>query len=430
MASNQETPIFGESDPYPDLPLALVICDDTLADLGCLIAERCKAALPFAGKYRLIDFALSNCVNSGIETVGLITQYKPRSLYTHVAYGRPWDLDRRSGGLTVLHPYQARTAMRWYTGSADAVYQNQNFVMRQQTDHVLILTGSEVTAFDFAPMIAQHKQTHADVTIAVIRPESYPMGSHVQIMVREDGTVQILPHSSSSLGEHIMVGAMIFSTEVLNWRLSEDAARPESGHDLARDVIPAMIDEGDQVMAYLCPAYWNSVQTIPEYWQAGLDLLSDNPRLNLQDAAWPIRTQSNVYPPTRVSSGARITHSLISEGCIVDGTVEYSILSPGVCIAPGAVVRHSVVMHRTSVEERAAVENAILDMDVIAGPHSRVGRAHRCAPTSYSDIPVQLTVIEKGTHIPAHQIIDPEDASQSCLFAQRYNLSNRPVDTG
>jgi glucose-1-phosphate adenylyltransferase len=410
-------------------PVALVICDDPCADLGRLTTDRCKAALPFAGKYRLIDFALSNCVNSDIETVGVITQYKPRSLHSHVAYGRPWDLDRTKGGLTLLHPYQARTEMDWYTGSANAVYQNQNFFLRHKTGEVLILVGSQVCTMDFAPMISRHREAQADLTVAVVHTDKTPSVRHYTLEISGKGFVEkVLPPGTDQPTAAALMGVLLFSTEALNWRLGEDALREDSTHDLFRDVIPSMIQAGDRVIAFQHVGYWSSLQTARDYWQAGMDLLGESPPLNLQDASWPIRTQSEVHPPTRVSSGARIAHSLISEGCIVDGTVEYSILSPGVSIAPGAVVRHAIVMHNTSIEERAWVENAILDMDTIVGPQSHVGKSYRQAPTVREKTPVQLTIVQKGTRIPAQQTVEPPPETSDWLLTQQQDLSNRHAD--
>jgi glucose-1-phosphate adenylyltransferase len=418
-----------KAPPHTGQPPALIVCDDPFTELGRLTADRCKAALPFAGKYRLIDFALSNCVNSDIETVGVITQYKPRSLQSHVAYGRPWDLDRPTGGLSFLHPYQGRRTMNWYTGSADAIHQNQDYILRQKTDEVLVLIGSQVYGMDFGPMIAQHRETQAHLTVAVVQADKGQSSQAHRLRLGSQGLVRevVLPGAKDA-GTVALMGVLLFSTQALNWRLGEDAQRPDSAHDLICDLIPSMIQADDKVMAYQHTGYWNSLQTVEDYWQAGMDLLGESPRLNLQDASWPIRTHYDIRPPTRVSIGARMTHSLISEGCIVDGTVEYSILSPGVSIAPGAVVRHSIVMHNTSIEERALVENAVLDMDVIVGPQAHIGQRCRRAPTVYETAPTELTIVEKGTRIPARERVEPEPDHGDWLIRQQQDLSSRRVD--
>ena len=414
---------------YGQPTVAVIICDDPSSDLDKLTAKRCKAALPFAGKYRLIDLALSNCVNSEIDTVGVLTQYRPRSLHAHLRYGRPWDLDRRKGGLTLLHPYQAHATVNWYTGSADALYKNLDFCRRQQSARVLVLVGSQAYGMDFVPMIAQHRRTTADLTIATVRAHLEPPQKYYTLHVGDDGRVHgMLPPSAGSDTPMIAMGAFLFSANALQRHLVQDAAQGNSRHDLFDDLIPYMIQAGDRVMAFQHLGYWNGLQTVNDYWQAGMDLLSESPRFNLQDAAWPIRTQPDARPPTRVSSGARISHSLISQGCLVDGTVEYSILSPGVSIAPGAVVRHSIVMHNTLIEERALVENAILDMDVTVGQQAHVGRSRRCAPTVHDPEPVRLTIVGEGARIPAHETVVPGAVEKEWLFAQTRAISNNHVD--
>jgi glucose-1-phosphate adenylyltransferase len=406
---------YGTHTPQP---VALIVTDDVCTDLGKLTTQRCKAALPFAGKYRLIDFALSNCVNSQIETVGVITQYRPRSLNAHLAYGRPWDLDRREGGLTLLHPYQARTEVNWYTGNADAVYQNQDFIFRNRSDEVLILTGSEICSLDLNHLIARHRKAKADLTIGVVAVGDDVARQHSTLAADREGWVhEMFPPGSDAPSSLTAMGVLLFSADTLSWRLSEDAQRQQSTHDLITDLIPRMIESGDRVMAFQYTGYWNSLRNVNDYWQANLDLLCEAQGLNLQDTSWPIHTQFEVRPPTRVSTGARMAHSLIGEGCIIDGTVEYSILSPGVHVAPGAVVRNAVIMHDTSIEECARVENAILDMDVIVGPQAQVGQALRHAPTLCVAHPVELTVVEKGMHIPAQQVIAPGSVVSDSIFA-------------
>lgn len=388
-------------------PLALVLSDDPFADLGQLTTCRCKAALPFAGKYRLIDFALSNCVHSGVETVGVITQYRPRSLHAHLDYGRPWDLDRRQGGLTLLHPYQARTGMGWYAGSADAVYQNLDYVFHNRADEVFVLTGYGVYCMDLNAMVARHREAKADLTVAVVAVDK-GRERYATVVVDDEGHVRrLIPPGDGEPGPLAVMGVLLFSTDALSWRLSEDAQDPSSAHDLIQNVVARMAAAGDRVVAYQHTGYWRNLRTVYDYWAASMDLLSDSPGLNLQDEAWPILTRFEVRPPTRIAIGARVSHSLLSEGCVVEGTVEYSILSPGVYVAPGAVVRNSVLMHNVTVEERAVVENAILDMEVEVGPQARVGHSRRHAPTLNSAPPRLLTVIGKGEHVPAKTVVVP-----------------------
>ncbi len=402
---------------HVDQPVTLILADYGLAQLGPLLTHRSQAALPFAGEYRLIDFALSNCAHSGIEIVGVITQYQSRSLQNHIAYGRPWDLDRRHGGLTLLHPYQGRGGMRWYSGSADAVYQNQDFILHYGTDETLILAGDQVYKQDLNVLITQHRQTGADLTIATVPVEATQARQYDTLCVNEFGRVETLfPAGSAQAGPLAVIGIMMFNTEVLNWRLNQDAQDADSTHQLVRDVVRRMIEEGDRVLAFPYTGYWNCLHTIEDYWQANLDLLGDPPPLNLHDNGWPIRTHVIPRPPTRIQVSGRVLHSLISGGCIIEGTVEYAILSPGVYVGPGAVVRNAVVMENVVIEECALVQNAILDVEVTVGQQAQVGIAARYAPTAMASEPTPITVVEKETHIRTGAIVQPD---QNITFARR-----------
>jgi glucose-1-phosphate adenylyltransferase len=260
---------------------------------------------------------------------------------------------------------------------------------------------------------AQHRESKADLTIAAVSSNKLVSSPHYTLATDDDGWVhELIPPQSGSAGPLCMMGVFLFATDMLGWRLSEDARRADSGHDLIQSVIAQMIRDGDRVMVSHHTGYWDSFPTLYHYWRAHMDLLEDSPALNLQDASWPIRTQYQIRPPTRVARGARVSHSLLSEGCIVDGTVEYSVLSPGVYIGPGAVVRNSVIMHDVTIEERSVVENAIEDMEVIVGPQARVGQAERHAPTLGEAKPPQLTVVPQSTHISAHQVLEPDPATE------------------
>jgi glucose-1-phosphate adenylyltransferase len=393
-------------------PLALVLSAAPSADLDVLTSQRCPAALPFAGRYRLIDFALSNCVNSGIESVGVVAQCQLRSLRAHLAGGRPWGLDRHEGGFALLLPHATQAGRDRYGGTAEAINQNWEFVSQHQADQVLILVGGEVQTMDLRNLVVQHHRVQADLTIAVVGIEGKAAGRYHTLDVDREGWARasILPGASRP-GPLAMMGALLFSTEALSRRLREDAQQSNSTHDLFRDVIPAMIQAGDRVMTLRHTGYWNSVQSVHDYWQAHMDLVRENPALNLQDSSWPIYTQSETQPPMRIAGGGIVSHSLVSEGCVIEGSVEGSILSPGVHVAAGAVVRKAVVMHNTIIEERALVENAILDADVSVGAQARVGELGRHAPTlggSLADPPI---LVGQGTRIPAGATIQSDPPS-------------------
>jgi len=425
-SSNLRTDTWATVDSQLSAPTALILSDDLVSTMGKLTSHRCKSALPFAGKYRLIDFALSNCVNSGIESVGVVTQYQPRSLHTHLAYGRPWGLDRSEGGLALLQSYQVRAGMDWYSGTVDAIQRNLDFLSHSRAGEVFVLSGCEVYSMDLNVLVAQHRKAGADLTIASVAVDGKAESRHRMLIADEDGRIQALIASEApGPSPAAMMGIMLFNATVLRKRVTEDAGRPESTHDLVRDLIPWMISCGDRVMGFQHAGSWSAVHTVPDYWQAHMDLLAEHPALNLQDAAWPIRTQLETRPPTRLASGARVSRSLLSEGCVVDGTVEYSVLSPGVYVAPGAVVRRSVVMHDTTIEERAFVESAILDTEVIVGPQARVGKACRRAQACHLSNPEQVTVVEQGTHIPAQEVVLPDPVAGDWIMPSTHRDVSR-----
>jgi len=416
----------------PSTPTAMILAEDLASTMGKLTLHRCKSALPFAGKYRLIDFALSNCVNSGIESIGVITQYQSRSLHTHLAYGRPWGLDRSGAGLALLQAYQVRAGIDWYSGTVDAVQRNLDFVAQSPAEEVFILSGCEVYSTDLTVLVAQHRKSGADLTIASVPIDGKAVSRHRTLIIDDEGRAQaLMPVGNPGPSPMAITGIMLFNSAVLRKRIDEDAERLDSTHDLVRDLIPWMISSGDRVMVFQHAGFWCTAQTASDYWQAHMDLLAEHPALNLQDAAWPIRTQQEARPPTRLASGARVSHSLLSEGCVVDGTVEHSVLSPGVYVGPGAVVRRSVVMHDATIEERAVVESAILDSDVIVGPQARVGKACRRAPTSYASMPEQITIVEQGTHIPAQETILPDPVAAGWILPSTHrDVSSARVRAG
>lgn len=277
---------------------------------------------------------------------------------------------------------------------------------------------------DLRDLVVQHHKVKADLTIAAVAIAEKAAGRYHTLVVDREGWARalILPGASRP-GPLAMMGALLFSTEALSWRLHEDAQQSNSTHDLFRDVIPAMINAGDRVMICQHAGYWNSVQNVHDYWQASMDLVRGNPDLNLQDSAWPIYTQSETQSPTRIAGGAMVSRSLISEGCVIEGSVEGSVLSPGVQVAAGAVVRNAIVMHGTTIGKRALVENAILDANVIVGPQARVGELHRHAPTLGRSPPDPLTVVGWGTCIPTHATIQPGPPSNDWGPADRRDTS-------
>ena len=317
----------------------------------------------------------------------------------------------------------------WYTGTADAVYQNQDFVLRNRADESLILSGGEVHDVDLGALIVQHRDTGADLTIAVVSVDRQQPGQYNTLTVDLEGRARDLERARSEApGQWAVTGVLLFSTDALSRRLNEDAQRFDSTHDLVGDVVPAMIKAGDRVMAFQHTGYWSKLESAHDYWQTSMNLLDETHALALQNGTWPIHTPPRIRPPTRISTGARVAQSLICEGCLIEGTVEHSILSPGVHVAPGAVVRRAVVMHNVSIEECAWVENAILDMDVVVGPQARVGSAHRRAPMLSAPQPEPLTVVKTRVRIPAQGAVESNGMRNGWfLDMQRQDVLNAQV---
>jgi glucose-1-phosphate adenylyltransferase len=352
---------------------ALILAGGQGDRLSVLSEERAKPAVVFGGRYRIIDFTLSNCVNSGINRVGVLTQYRPRSLNGHIGIGRPWDLDRQGGGVTLLQPYLGRESSDWYRGTGDAVYQNLYFIEESRADQILILAGDHVYKMNYDELIAFHRDKEADVTVPVYEMAPAEASRFGNVILDEDQRVvgfQEKPKQPvSSLGS---MGIYVFNKNILIEQLLADAQRHRSSHDFGRDILPHLLEE-TRVFGYRFHGYWRDVGTIEAYYNANMDLLEDLPELNLYDQETPIRTNTGDLPPAKVGRHAYISRSLLSLGCIVNGHVEHSILSPGVYVEEGAVVRDSIVFDGTYIQSGAVVERSILDKEVQVGQNCHVG---------------------------------------------------------
>ncbi|HXG39487.1 MAG TPA: sugar phosphate nucleotidyltransferase, partial [Candidatus Limnocylindrales bacterium] len=349
--------------------MAVILAGGEGERLSILSSVRAKPAVPFGGKYRIIDFTLSNCVNSDISDVLVLTQYNPRSLNDHIGQGRPWDLDRNRGGVKLLQPYIARGRVaEWYRGTADAVLQNLNVIEHSPADTVLVLAGDHIYKMDYAPFVAAHRRHRADVTIAVRR---VPLADATRMGIcalDETGRIvdwQEKPKQPKS--DLASMGVYVFSKRALRRWLSED--RPDFG----AHVIPAMIEGGARVYGYRFEGYWQDVGTIQSYWEANMALLEDEPELDLYDKDWLIHTRSEERASAKIGPTAQVHRSLVSHGCIISGTVVNSVLSPGVVVEVGAVVRDSIVMFDSVVRSGAVIDRAILDKEVIVGQGAIVG---------------------------------------------------------
>jgi len=357
---------------------AVILAGGEGSRLGVLTAKRAKPAVPFAGKYRIIDFTLSNCVNSGIFDVMILTQYRPHSLNSHIGAGRPWDLDRGfTGGVRLYQPYKGRTDTDWYAGTADAIQQNFSFLKDTKPELVLILSGDHIYEMDYDTMLSFHADHQADLTIATIRvtrEEATRMG----ILATDDNyrVTQFVEKPKEPPDMLASMGIYVFSLSVLDKVLIEDAKRKDSQHDFGKDIIPHMVKTGMRVFAFPFGGYWVDVGTIDSYWRAHMDLLKHPPELDLNDRSWIIHTRSEERPPALIQSGATVRDCLISDGVTIapGAVVERCVLSPGVYVGPQAVVRESIILTDASIEAGACVERAIVDKNVTVGHNARVGR--------------------------------------------------------
>ena len=378
--------------------MAMILAGGEGERLSILSSVRAKPAVPFGGKYRIIDFTLSNCVNSDINDVVVLTQYNPRSLNDHIGLGRPWDLDRARGGVKLLQPYIARGRVaEWYRGTADAVLRNRSILEHSTADTILVLAGDHIYKMDYQPFLAAHRRHRADVTIAVRRvplAEASRMG--ILALDDADRIVEWQEKPKQPKSDLASMGVYVFSKRSLRRWLSEDRV------DFGGHVVPAMLEADARVFGYRFNAYWQDVGTIQSFWEANMALLVDHPELDLYDKDWVIHTKSEERAPAKVGPTAQVHRSLISHGCVIDGTVVNSVLSPGVRVGMGAVVRDSIVMFDSVIGSRAVIDRAILDKEVTVGAGAIVGEGPDDTPNKAEPgrLNTGITVVGKQATIP------------------------------
>lgn len=377
--------------------LALILAGGESPALSILTAHRSEAAVPFAGKYRIIDFTLSNCVNSGIFNVGVLTQYRPRSLNEHIGVGKPWDLDRRFGGVRVLHPYLTSEGGTWQRGSADALRANLDFIAEQPVDAVLVLAGDHVYKMNYRPMLNLHEQLDANVTLAVHHVSPYETYRFGIVTTDAEGVVTLFEEkprrSASSLASMgIYVFRKSFLIEILN---------SVKADDIGRDLMPRVLDQ-TTVFSYPFEGYWADVGTVQSYYEANMALLVETPALDLYDPEWVIHTRSEERPAVEIGPEARVGGNLLCDGCRVYGHVERSVISPGVVIKEGAIVRDSILLTDTIVEPGAVVDRCVIDKMAMVGAEARLGDGDDNTPNQHAPAQLNtgLTLVGREARIP------------------------------
>jgi len=364
--------------------------------------------MPFAGKYRIIDFVLSNAVNSDLYRIAVLTQYRPHSLMDHIGIGEPWDLNRRwPNGIQIWQPYRGRKDQDWYRGTADAFHQNRNFIAESGCKQLLILGGDHIYKQDYRQLLRFHESKGADLTVAVMNvlPEE-TLRFGIMDVDADDRITRFTEKPKKAGSTLASMGIYVFNTKFLLHRLEEDAREVSSAHDFGKNIIPRMVGR-DQIFAYPFSGYWVDVGTISAYWETNLALVSANSALDLYDPNWVIHTRSKERPPVKLGAAGQSCYSLLSNGCVIDGTVIHSVLSPGVCVEPGAVVRDSVIMDDTIIRAGAVIDHCVLDKEIEIGAGTMVGAGDDMTPNLLepANINTGITIVGKRARLPAGAII-------------------------
>ncbi len=356
--------------------VAMLLAGGQGSRLSVLTQKIAKPAVPYGGKYRIIDFPLSNCTNSGIDTVGVLTQYQPLVLNEYIGSGKPWDLDRSYGGVHVLPPYQKSKGGDWYKGTANAIYQNIPFIERYNPEYVLVLSGDHIYKMDYSEMIAEHKRSNADCTIAVMEVPMEEASRFGIMNANDDGTIYEFQEKPENPKSNLAsMGIYVFSWDKLRKYLIEDEKNPDSDNDFGKNVIPSMLSAGEKMVVYRFSGYWKDVGTIESLWDANLDLLNPKEDLQLDDDDWKIYSRTNSYPPQYISAGSKVENSLVCDGCTVNGNLDFSILFENVTIEEGATVEYSLVMPGSVIKKGAKVQYAIVAENVTVCENAVVGES-------------------------------------------------------
>lgn len=392
--------------------LAMLLAGGQGSRLGILTKNIAKPAVPYGGKYRIIDFPLSNCINSGIETVGVLTQYQPLELNDYIGNGQPWDLDRAFGGVHILSPYQQIKGTEWYKGTANAIYQNINFIDRYNPEYVAVLSGDHIYKMDYNKMLQFHKANDAACTIAMLEVPWEEASRFGLMFVDDDGSITDFEEKPKNpRSNKASMGVYIFTWSKLRQYLIDDEADPESHNDFGHNVIPAMHKNGERMFAYKFDGYWKDVGTIESLWEANLDLLNPKVDLDLSDDSWKIYSRNPVAPPHFVAKTAKLENSMVGEGCYIAGEVDYSILFSNVTIEEGATVKYSIVMPGTTIKKGAVVEYAMIAENAVIEEDAHIGES----PEEIDDLDNwgvtvigEKVTIGKGAEVKAKEMIDED----------------------
>ncbi len=395
--------------------VAMLLAGGQGSRLGVLTSKIAKPAVPYGGKYRIIDFPLSNCVNSGIETVGVLTQYQPLALNDYIGSGQPWDLDRIKGGVHILPPYQQISGTDWYKGTANAIYQNIPFIERYNPKYVVILSGDHIYKMDYSKMIDAHIESNAECTIAVLEV-SLEEASRFGIMnCYDNGEIyEFEEKPKNPKSTKASMGIYVFNWQALRKYLIEDEQNPDSSNDFGKNIIPAMLRDGCKMIAYPFEGYWKDVGTIDSLWEANLDLLNPKIDLRLDDPAWRIYSRTTGAPPHYIGDKANVENSIVSEGCDINGRVDYSILFNNVVIEEGATVIDSIIMPGTVIKSGAVVEYAMVAENCVIGENAHIG----CRPENADNLEDWgVAVVGEGLTVDAGCTVKAKDMITSDVKA-------------
>ena len=392
--------------------VAMLLAGGQGSRLYALTKNIAKPAVPYGGKYRIIDFPLSNCVNSGIETVGVLTQYQPLELNDYIGSGQPWDLDRMDAGVHVLPPYQRNKGADWYKGTANAIYQNIPFIERYNPEYVLVLSGDHIYKMDYSKMIACHQQKNAACTVAVIEVEMSEASRFGILNTNPDGTIYEFEEKPEKPKSNLAsMGIYVFSWNKLRQYLNADEQDPQSQNDFGKNLLPAMLNAGETMVAYRFEGYWKDVGTIESLWEANMDLLNPKVPLDLSDTEWKIYSRNPGLPPHYVAPGAQVENSMISEGGNIYGKVDFSVLFAGVTIEEGAEIRDSIIMPGAVVKKGAQVHYAIVAENAVIGENAVVGaRPEELKDTKDWGVAVIASGVRvgEGRVVPARAMVDTD----------------------